>query len=143
MNHIVTFYKRQSLADQECIGWQLAMRGYLSKYWGLAVAANRHLKENNDKGIVWVRKTILQIWEFSHEMWEHRNAVLHDMQFESSQTVQNAEINDGITKLYVQVDAYVAKDPWYFDAPLTLRPTKAFTIETSMAHKRKNLGKQV
>jgi hypothetical protein len=40
MNHIVTFYKRQSLADQECIGWQLAMRGYLSKYWGLAVAAN-------------------------------------------------------------------------------------------------------
>jgi hypothetical protein len=65
------------------------------------------------------------------------------MQFESSQTVQNAEINDGITKLYVQVDAYVAKDPWYFDAPLTLRPTKAFTIETSMAHKRKNLGKQV
>jgi hypothetical protein len=42
------------------------MRGYPSKYWGLAVAANWHLKENNDKGIVWVQKTILQIWEFSH-----------------------------------------------------------------------------
>ncbi len=95
--------------------------GYLSKYWGLAAAANQHLKENNDKGIVWVQKTILQIWEFTHKMWEHRNAVLHDMQLESSQMVQNVEINDAIMKLYVQVDAYAAEDHWYFDVPLMLQ----------------------
>jgi hypothetical protein len=63
------------------------MRGYFSMYWGLAVAANQHLKENNDKGIVWVQKMILQLWEFTHAMWEHRNAVLHDTQLESSRTV--------------------------------------------------------
>jgi hypothetical protein len=57
-------------------------------------------------------------------MWEHRNAVLHDTQLESSRTVQNAEINDGIMKLYAQVDAYVAEDRWYFDVPLTLRLQK-------------------
>jgi hypothetical protein len=38
--------------------------------------------------------------------------------------VQNAEINDAITKLYAQVDAYVAKDCWYFDVPLTLQLQK-------------------
>jgi hypothetical protein len=54
-------------------------------------------------------------------MWEHRNVVLHDMQLESSRMVQHAEINDAIMKLYAQVDAYVAKDRWYFDVPLTLR----------------------
>jgi hypothetical protein len=35
----------------------MAMRGYLSKHWRLAVSVNRHLEENNDKGEVWVRKT--------------------------------------------------------------------------------------
>jgi hypothetical protein len=43
-----------AIDDQMRIGWHLAMRGYLSKYWGLAVSANHHLAENNDKGEVWV-----------------------------------------------------------------------------------------
>jgi hypothetical protein len=101
---------QKAISDQECIGWHLAMRGFFSKYWGLAVAANWHLKENNDKGIVWVRKMILQLWEFTHATWEHQNAMLHDTQLESSRTVQNAEINDAITKLYTQVDVFAAED---------------------------------
>jgi hypothetical protein len=54
-------------------------------------------------------------------MWEHRNAVLHDTQLESSRTVWNAETNDAITKLYAQVDVFAAEDCWYFDVPLTLQ----------------------
>ena len=42
------------------------------------MSANRFLAEDNDKGEVWVRKTILQLWEFARDMWEHRNAVLTD-----------------------------------------------------------------
>jgi hypothetical protein len=45
---------RKAIDDQECIGWHLAMRGYLSKSWGLAVSANHHLDANNDKGEAWV-----------------------------------------------------------------------------------------
>jgi hypothetical protein len=56
----------------------LAMRGYLSKSWGLAVSANHHLDANNDKGEAWVWKTVLQLWTFTNEMWEHRNSVLHN-----------------------------------------------------------------
>jgi hypothetical protein len=60
-----------AIADQTRIGWHLAMQEYLSKHWGLAVSANCHLEENNDKGEVWAQKTVLQLWAFTHEMWEH------------------------------------------------------------------------
>jgi hypothetical protein len=115
---------KKAISDQERIGWHLAMRGYLSKYWSMAVAANHHLKEDNDKGRAWVQKTVLQLWEFSREMWEHRNDVLHNTQLESSRMMRNAEINDAITKLYEKVDTYAAEDQWYFDLPLTLRLRK-------------------
>ena len=38
--------------------------------------------------------------------------------------MQNAEINDAITKLYEKVDTYSAEDRWYFDLPLALRLRK-------------------
>jgi len=88
------------------------------------VSANHHLEVNNDKGVVWVRKTLLQLWDFCSEMWEHRNAVLHNTQLESSRKMREAEINDAITKLYDQVDAYSAEDRWYFDIPWATRLCK-------------------
>jgi hypothetical protein len=87
----------------------------------MAVTANHHLKEDNDKGRAWVRKTVLQLWEFSREMWEQRIDVLHNMQLESSRMMQSAEINDAIMKLYEKVDTYAAEDQWYFALPLMLR----------------------
>jgi hypothetical protein len=47
----------KAISDQDCIGWHLAMRGYLSKYWSIAVVANQHLEAVNDKGVVLVHKT--------------------------------------------------------------------------------------
>jgi hypothetical protein len=62
---------QQVIADQEQIGWHFVMRGYISKYWQLAVSVNPNLKEDNDKGEVWISKTIMFLWDFAHEMWEH------------------------------------------------------------------------
>jgi hypothetical protein len=102
----------------------MAMRGYLSKHWRLAVSANQNLEENNDKGEVWVRKTVMLLWDFAHKMWEHRNSVLHDTKLEASRAMRDAEINDAITKLYEKVDTYSAEDRWYFDVPLAIRLRK-------------------
>jgi hypothetical protein len=49
---------QKAIADQEQIGLHMSMQGYLSKHWILAVSANHHLEENNDKGKVWVHKTV-------------------------------------------------------------------------------------
>jgi hypothetical protein len=112
---------QRAIDDQTRIGWHLAMQGYLSKYWGLVVSANYHLAENDDKGEVWVRKTVLQLWAFAHEMWEHRNSVLHDTQIEFLRKMRDFETNDLIAKLYEKVDIYLAEEQWYFNVPLAIR----------------------
>ncbi len=43
--------------------------GYISNYWRLAVSANHHLEEDNDKGEAWVCKTVMSLWDFAHDMW--------------------------------------------------------------------------
>jgi hypothetical protein len=86
------------------------MQGYLSKYWGLAVSVNCHLEEDNDKGEVWVRKTLLHLWTFTHKMWEHQNSVLHNTQLESSRRMLEADTNDVIMTLYEKVDTYSVED---------------------------------
>ena len=111
----------KALAEQEQISWHLAMQGYLSQHWALAIAANPRSKEDNDRGKIWTRKTILQLWEFSREIWEHRNSILHDSQLKASHKIWDAQINDEIMKLYANIDNYDATDRWYFDLPLALR----------------------
>jgi hypothetical protein len=64
------------------------------------------------------------LWDFAHEMWEHRNLVLHDTNLAASRAMREAEINDAITKLYDKVDTYSADDQWYFDMPLAIRLRK-------------------
>jgi hypothetical protein len=47
------------------------MRGYLNVNWPLAVSANPYVVDDNDKGQVWVHKTVMLLWSFTHDMWEH------------------------------------------------------------------------
>ncbi len=106
------------------IGWHMAMQGYLSEHWRLAISANRHLEENNDKGKDWVCKTVMLLWDFAHGMWEHRNSVLHDTKLKASCAMHEAKINDAITKLYKKVDTYSTEDWWYFDVLLAIQLCK-------------------
>jgi hypothetical protein len=78
----------------------------------------------DDQQHIWVRKTVMLLWDFAHEMWEHRNSVLHDTNLTASRATREAEINDAITKLYDNVDTYSADDQWYFDMPLAIRLRK-------------------
>ena len=77
----------KALEEQEWIGWHLAMHGYLSRHWGLAVMAHPVTANSKDQGKNWARKTILLLWNFADAMWEHRNAVLHDHELEASQKI--------------------------------------------------------
>jgi hypothetical protein len=111
----------KALEEQEAIRWHLALCGYLSQYWGLAVMAYPTTAASKGKGQSWSRKTILQLWEFADAMWEHHNAVLHNHELEASCKIRDADINAEITCLYENVDSYAVEDHWYFDMPLALR----------------------
>jgi hypothetical protein len=108
------------IADQEGTGWHMAMQGCLSKHWRLAISANHHLEENNDKGKVWVHKTVMLLWDFAHNMWEHQNSVLHDTKLKASHAMCEAAINDVVTELYEKVNTYSREDWWYFDVLLAI-----------------------
>jgi hypothetical protein len=64
------------------------------------------------------------LWDFAHEMWDHRNSVLHDTKLEASRAMHDAVFNNAITKLYEKVNTYSTEDRWYFEVPLTIRLRK-------------------
>lgn len=133
-------YLRTALWEQEQIGWHLAMRGYVSRHWKKAVAANPRLvsvepvsTEDKTKrkptpeeaADNWMRKLLLHLWEFGYAMWEHRNNVLHDAQLEASRRIRDAAMNEEIIKLYGNANKYAAQDRWLFEQmPLALRLKK-------------------
>jgi hypothetical protein len=61
----------KALEEQAQIGWHLAMHGYLSRHCGVAIMAHPVTLQYNDHGKNWTRKTILLLWNFADEMWEH------------------------------------------------------------------------
>ena len=127
-------FLEKALREQDAIGWDLGLRGYLSKHWVLAVAANPNIQDAKDKdgkpinpmdtARTWARKVLLQLWDFAFEMWDHRNKVLHDTKLESSRVIRDEEVNQAITELYEKVDTFAAEDRWYFEMPLALRLQK-------------------
>jgi hypothetical protein len=108
------------LEEQEQIGWDLGMRGYVSQSWGLAIAAHLWLAPKNGKGKVWTWRAILELWDFAYEMWEHCNAVLHNAELKAFRKIWDDDINDEINKLYDNVESFAAEDRWYFEMPLVL-----------------------
>ena len=117
-----------ALEEQELIGWNLGMRGYLSRHWAMAVSANPKItksdKETVELGRDWSRKVILQLWEFGGQMWKHRNSILHDPKIDDSRQMKSVAVNAAIIKLYAEVDTYAAEDCWYFEMPLAFRLCK-------------------
>jgi hypothetical protein len=76
--------------------------------------------QSKDQGKSWTRKMILLLWNFADEMWEHQNAISHKHELEASRRIQDADINDAITKLYANIVTYDVPDWWYFDMPLAI-----------------------
>jgi hypothetical protein len=140
----------KALEEQGQIGWHLAMRGYLSWHWGLAVMEHPVTALSKDQGKNWIWKMILLLWNFANAMWEHCNTILRNHEFEASRMIRDADINDAITNLYANIETYNVEDQWYFDMPLALhlkKPLRScqrwFTnakLLVAKSHSRINIG---
>ena len=124
-----------AIEEQQSIGWDMMIRGYLSRHWAKAVGANPRMCVTDDNGkqrdpvVVgnnWARKVTVQLWEFAREMWHDRNTRLHDPKSDESRVIKGAEVNAEIERLYENIDSYAAQDRWRFDVPLALRLRKPF-----------------
>jgi hypothetical protein len=114
-----------ALHEQSLIGWDLGARGYISKHWVKAIAANPMLSADVNRneielGNTWARKTIHQLWEFGREMWHDRNKILHDFSNVDTKAMKSAAIDTEITRLYSRTDEYAVEDRQFFAMPLAL-----------------------
>jgi hypothetical protein len=109
------------------------------KYWGSAVSENCHLEEDNDKGEVWVRKTVLHLWMFTHEMWEQQNSVLQ---------ISSSSPQGECRRLILIMRSKCGRKGWYlfsrgpmvFWYPIGNQAMQATKVKAKMASECKNFG---
>ena len=67
----------QAIRDQDRIGWWPFLLGRIAK--SMTVAQTKHLLlvKPQNRPDSWNKGLLLQLWDLSFEMWEHRNKALH------------------------------------------------------------------
>jgi hypothetical protein len=134
---------QKAISDKECIGWHLAMRGYLSKYWGLAVAANWHLEEKMTKVLYGCKRL------YSKLRNSHTKCGSTGMRCYMTRNLNLLSNGVKCRKKWCNHKTICAgaclcgQRPLVFWCPSDVVTTKAFMIKTLMTHKCKNFGKQV
>jgi hypothetical protein len=105
-----------ALKNQDTIGWNYALRGYLSTSW---VAAEYHINRSAHADIrkTWLRKIIKVLWSFNKTMWTHRNSVLHSTTVPLRDLKESAA-NSKIRTLFEQEKDFAVVDQALFDTPL-------------------------
>jgi hypothetical protein len=115
-----------ALKNQDKIGWNYALRGYLSTSW---VEAEYHINRaaHDDIRKKWLRKIIKVLWSFNKTMWTHRNSVLHSTTVPLRELKESA-VNTKIRTLFEQQPDFAVLDQVLFDTPLEVmlsRPLQA------------------
>ena len=89
----------ETVEEQYKIGWENAMRGRLSKKWGVAQnLADAQMKRNERSGII--VNLICKLWERMHILWKERNESKHGRTPEEIQKKLRKTINPLVREAY-------------------------------------------
>ena len=66
----------QAVHNQNQIGWQSFIEGFLAKEWTLC--QKEHMRKSKKSPTLWMAKLQNKIWQIAWTMWEHRNKHLHE-----------------------------------------------------------------
>ena len=69
---------RQALQSQHSIGWYPFLMGHVSIHWQSAQQSYYTWLGHRNTGKKWVTSLILQLYNISWDMWEHRNNIKHN-----------------------------------------------------------------
>jgi hypothetical protein len=110
-----------ALCDQRNIGWDNAIKGYLSVEWRSMIAVSAFDSTTDDvqegKGLQQIRGILQSFHVLTQQLWKSRNKILHDSQDEAQQTIRDSERVE-ICALYSQSDSLPAGDRHYCERPL-------------------------
>ena len=106
-----------ALKNQDKIGWDYAMRGYLSTSWVDSEYYGKHGATPDSVRQSWLRSIIKEIWVFNKTMWTHRNSILHSTEIPLRE-LRESSVNSHIRSLYDQQQDFAVLDQVIFDTPL-------------------------
>ena len=112
---------RKAISDQEQIGWDNAIKGYLSVEWRYLAETSlyENTKDTQDgKGISTLRGILLAFHMLSQQLWKARNQVLHVSHDTELRNIREIEVAE-IRKLHSRPEKIRAGDRHYCEQPLT------------------------
>ena len=110
---------RTAIDDQNNIGWQQAIKGYLSVEWKhlLEIALYNNDQAQEGRGPHHIRLILKAIFTATRALWISRNGALHGEQTASMDRIRSAETAE-ITEYHQQTDAILIGDRHYCNQPL-------------------------
>ncbi len=111
---------QQAVQEQQVIGWNFALRGFLSTKWTAAYGFEH--PHSTPEGIrdTWLKPIIRALWQFQSTMWDLRNQKLHSNDQDSS-TITTSSLDSKIRKIYSLQDEFAAADQSLFDTSIEHR----------------------
>jgi hypothetical protein len=75
---ICSWQVQNAVSQQEDLGWQLFLEGWLCLEWEALQQAYLNLFGFRITGKRWVAELIKKLWQIAWDLWEHRNRILHE-----------------------------------------------------------------
>jgi len=85
--------------DQESLGWDLFLDGWLAKSWWLHQAAVWQSAQSHWSSRQWVAELIKKLWNVSWDMSAHCNGILHQST-QARHDILEKQVNDQIHTIY-------------------------------------------
>jgi len=109
----------KALQEQEEIGWNMLVHGFLANSWSIIQELSPE-NSNNCMGDVWCSKICLWWIQASHNLWIERNKTLHEA---DKDTWKDKDTREQVQRLYSAAPYMDAEDRKIFNVPLERKLT--------------------
>ncbi|KAI2507937.1 hypothetical protein MHU86_6470 [Fragilaria crotonensis] len=109
-----------ALKDQESIGWDNAVKGYMSVEWRQLAEEDIYdhaNKEQQGEGFTQLTSILRHLNHVTQRLWKSRNKVLHQSDEQEIKDIRDSEARE-IRELYAHPDLLQARDQHYCDQPI-------------------------
>jgi len=98
----VTDIAAEGWCNQEYIGWNCLMDGWVAKAWGWQQGNIWALGRSQKSNMHWKIELIKKLWNVVWDMWEHCNSALHILPHAQQKNIVESQGNEDIWACYSQ-----------------------------------------
>ena len=114
VRHSTSFHTEPLLlhaaSQQDVIGWHNFFKGHLSIQWKeLQLQYFKQMYTQPPSADLWMKQVILQVYEFSHGMWIHRNNIVHEQVEERLTYKQSKQLEERLIRTYIEGNEQVLR----------------------------------